>query len=150
MMIPHHYQALVMSGLAPTRSNDQDLRALASQIAAEQSLEIMMMQAWQSWNGLAVTDAEQAYNMVLQDPMMLERMGMATPAQMAALTASQGTDFDVSYLQLMIRHHQGALGMLVDVLSNGSDVILNQWANEMYMTQLVQINWMQTMLAGKT
>ena len=150
MMIPHHYQALVMSRMGPTRSSDQEVLALAGQIDVEQGLEITMMQAWQSWNGLQVTDAEMAYNMMLQDPMMLEHMGMASPAQMAALSASQGTDFDVLYLQLMIRHHQGALGMLVDVLTNGSDVILAEWANEMYMTQLVQINWMQAMLDSKT
>lgn len=109
-----------------------------------------MMQAWQSWNRLEVTDAEQAYEEMLQDPMMLEMMGMASPEQMAALSASNGAAFDVMYLRLMIRHHQGALDMIVDVLANGSDEILRGWASDMHVTQQAQINWMQDLLASKT
>lgn len=150
MMIPHHQQALVMSQMAPSRSNDQNLLALASQIEVEQGLEISMMQAWQSWNGLEVTDAEQAYQDVLQDPMMLEDMGMATPEQLDALSAAQGTEFDVLYLQLMIQHHEGALDMIVEVLSHGSDQTLMWWANDMFVTQQSQIFWMDSMLANKT
>ena len=148
--VSHHYQALVMSRMAPTRSSDQDLIALAGQIEVEQDLEIMMMQSWQSWNGLDVTDAETAYNELLQDPMMLEQMGMATPAQLDALSAAQGNDFDILYLQLMIRHHEGALDMIDHVLTHGSDEILAQWANDMLVTQQTQIFWMEDMLAGKT
>jgi uncharacterized protein (DUF305 family) len=150
MMIPHHYQALLMSRMAPTRASDPAVRSLASQIDAEQGVEITMMQGWQSRNRLEVTNAEQAYQEMLQDPMMLEMMGMASPEQMAALSAAQGADYDVMFLRLMIRHHQGALQMCVDVLTNGSDEILNQWANEMYVTQQAQINWMQDLLASKT
>lgn len=149
-MIPHHYQALLMSQMAPTRSNDQNLIALASQIEVEQGLEISMMQAWQSWNGLPVTDAETAYHHHLHDPMMVEQMGMATPQEMAALSAAQGTAFDVLYLQLMIRHHEGALGMIEDVLIHGSDEILAGWASDMLVTQQAQIYWMEDMLAQKT
>src|SRR5690606_8769640 len=32
MMIPHHHQALLMSGLAPSRSSSSQVRALASRI----------------------------------------------------------------------------------------------------------------------
>ena len=149
-MIPHHYQALLMSRMAPTRSNDQAVLAIAGQIDAEQGLEITTMQSWQSWNHLEVTNAEQAYQEHLQDPMMLEMMGMATPEQMAALSAADGADFDVMFLRLMIRHHQGALDMCTDVLTNGSDEILRGWATDMYVTQQAQINWMQDLLADKT
>ena len=38
----------------------------------------------------------------------------------------------------------------MNVMTNGSDPTLREWANEMYMTQLVQIGWMQNMLEGKT
>ncbi|HEX5596868.1 MAG TPA: DUF305 domain-containing protein [Micromonosporaceae bacterium] len=150
MMIPHHYQALLMSQMAPTRAIDEAVRAIASQIDVEQGLEITMMQSWQSWNGLEITDAEEAYQEHLQDPLMLEMMGMATPEQMAALSAAIGADFEVMYLRLMIRHHEGALDMLADVLANGSDEILRGWANDMYVTQQAQINWMQDLLASKT
>lgn len=150
MMIPHHYQALLMSRMASTRANDQAVLSIAGNIDAEQGLEITMLQAWQSWNGIEVTDAEEAYQEHLQDPMMLEMMGMATPEQMTALSAATGADFDVMFLQLMIRHHQGALDMCADILANGSDETLGLWANDMYVTQQAQINWMQDLLASKT
>ena len=150
MMIPHHYQALLMSQLAPGRSTDSNLLALASQIEVEQSLEIIMMQSWQTSHGLPVTDAAMAYHHMLQDPMMLEQMGMATPQQMDALAAAQGTEFDVLYLQLMIRHHEGALDMIEHVLTHGSDPLLAEWATDMMVTQQTQIYWMQAMLDDKT
>jgi uncharacterized protein (DUF305 family) len=150
MMIPHHYQALLMSRMAPTRSSDQAVRSIAGNIEAEQGLEITTMQSWQSGHGLDVTDAQRSYEEMVQDPMMVEMMGMASPEQMAALSASQGAAFDVLFLRLMIRHHQGALDMITEVLSNGSDDLLRQWATDMYVTQQAQINWMQDLLASKT
>jgi uncharacterized protein (DUF305 family) len=150
MMIPHHYQALVMSEMAPTRSSNTELLALASRIDVEQELEISTMQRWQAWNGHPVTNAQQAYEQMLQNPAMLEQMGMATPAELADLSAASGTAFDVLYLELMIEHHEGALDMLLNVMINGSDFIIQQMAGDMYVTQYTQILQMQQMLADLT
>jgi len=151
MMIPHHYQALVMSRMAPGRSNNQELLALASRIDVEQELEIGMMQNWQMWNGLEVTNAEEAYHhLLMHDPAHAEEMGMATPAEMAQLSAASGTAFDVLYLQLMIEHHEGALDMIIDVLINGSDEIVQWMASDMGVTQQTQIEHMKEMLADLT
>ena len=151
MMIPHHYQAILMSQLAPGRSTDPNLLALASQIEAEQNLEIMIMQGWQTSNGLEVTDPAMAYHhLIMNHPEHAAEMGMATPAELAALSAAQGNEFDILYLQLMIRHHQGALDMIEHVLIHGSDPLLAEWATDMLVTQQTQIFWMQAMLADKT
>ena len=150
MMIPHHYQALIMGRMATTRSNNQELLAFASRIDVEQDLEIGMMQNWQMWNGLEVTDAEQAYHHMLHDPMMLEQMGMASPEELEDLSAATGTAFDVLYLQLMIEHHEGALDMIIDVLINGSDEIVQWMASDMSVTQQTQIGHMEEMLADLT
>jgi uncharacterized protein (DUF305 family) len=146
MMIPHHFQALVMSDLVIQGGSDAEVRQLAERIDLEQDIEIDSMQAWQGWNGLEVTDAEEAYQDMLQDPEMLHHMGMATPAELADLDAAQGTAADVLFLQLMIRHHQGAIDMIVDVLINGSDETVQQMANDMGVTQDTQIQQMQEML----
>ena len=148
MMIPHHHQARLMSRLARTRSSDPQVRALASRIDVEQGLEISMMQGWQGWNGLQVTNAAQAYEMMLT-PMHrehLEHMGMATPEEMAALSAASGKAFDRLYLELMIDHHNGALRMLEDVIINGSDQTLAFWATDMLSAQSSQIWQMRQML----
>src|SRR5690625_3361129 len=150
MMMPHHFQALVMSGMAPERSNDQELLTLADRIDAEQDIEISMMQSWQGWRDLEVTDAEEAYQEILQDPEMLEQMGMATPGELDERSGSTGTAFDVQYLELMIEHHEGAIDMLVDVITNGNDATLEGWATDMLTTQQTQIRQMEAMLEAKS
>lgn len=148
MMIPHHFQATVMGELAEGRAGDDTLLALADRIEVEQEVEIAMMQNWQSWNGLEVTDAETAYEMMLGMPMMLEMMGMATPEEMDDLADASGTDFDRLYLELMLEHHGGAITMLENVILDGSDQTLQFWATDMLTAQNVQIFQMEEMLAA--
>lgn len=148
MMIPHHFQATVMSELAADRSSSDALLAFSDRIGVEQTVEIGMMQNWQTWNDLEVTDAEMGYEMMLGMPMMLEQMGMATPAELDDLAASSGTDFDRLFLELMIEHHEGALPMFENVILNGSDTTLEYWANDMMSGQTLQLSFMEEMLAA--
>lgn len=145
MMIPHHFQALVLSGLVEDGGSDAEVRALAERIDVEQHGEILMMQGWQGSNGLEVTNAEEAYQEMLQDPEMVEAMGMATPAELEDLSSAHGTAADVLFLQLMIKHHQGAINMLLDVITNGSDPQMQEWALDMLSVQTVQVDMMQQM-----
>ena len=150
MMIPHHYQALVLSDLVPDRSSDTELEALASRIHLEQGLEIGTMRGWQGSHGLPKTDPETAYQELLGDPDMLAEMGMATPEQIAELETLSGTEFDILFLNLMITHHEGAIRMLEDELLHGQDITLQQQAQDMMSTQRAQISIMQDMLSTKT
>jgi uncharacterized protein (DUF305 family) len=146
MMIPHHHQALVLSRLAPDRTTSSDLLALAGRIDVEQTVEITTMQQWQAQNGFDETDPESAYTMMMQDPMMIEMMGMATQAELDQLETLSGTAFDKLFLQLMIDHHQGAIDMCVQVMTHGQEPVLQSMANEMLTTQSTQIFQMQAML----
>ncbi len=150
MMIPHHYQALVLSDLTPSRSSDATLKALANRIHLEQGLEIKVMQGWQSRNGVPVTDAAMAYEMMLDDPDMLAEMGMASREDIAELETLSGNAFDIRWLNIMITHHEGAIRMLVDVLVTTTDPDMMQMASDMYATQESQLNAMDEMLAAKT
>ncbi|MBY5161399.1 DUF305 domain-containing protein [Salsipaludibacter albus] len=146
MMIPHHFQATVMGDMATSQAGTEEIRAWAERISVEQDVEIGMMQNWQTWNGLDVTDAESAYEMMLGMPMMMEQMGMASPEELDQLSASSGADFDRMYLELMITHHEGAIDMLVEVITDGSDDVLSGWATEMLTTQTWQVEEMRIML----
>ena len=147
MMIPHHHQALVLSGLAPDRTTNTELLALAERIDVEQTVEIGTMQQWQAFNGFDVTDPASAYEMMMQDPAMIEMMGMATQAELDQLGTLSASAFDQLFLQLMIDHHQGAVDMCVEVMTNGQEPVLQSMANEMLTTQTTQIFQMQAMLA---
>lgn len=150
MMIPHHFQALVLTELVPDRSSDTQVESLAGRIHLEQGLEIGTMRGWEGSNGLPKTDPEESYEMMLADPEMVEMMGMASPEELAELETLSGNEFDVLFLNLMITHHEGAIRMLRDVLLDGQDLNLQQQALDMMSTQQVQIGIMQDMLATKT
>ena len=110
------------------------------------TIEIATMQRWQVFNGFDESDPETAYAMMMQNPEMLEMMGMATEAELDQLDTLSGSAFDQLFLQLMIDHHQGAVDMCVVVMTNGQEPVLQSMANEMLTTQSTQIFQMQTML----
>ncbi len=116
-MIAHHAQAMEMSALAPQRAARPDLRLLAERIDASQRHEISLMEAWLRARGLPVPTAggEHAHHGPAEHEAMA---GMATPAEMARLAASTGAEFDRLFLELMIRHHEGALTMVAQLLSS--------------------------------
>ena len=149
MMIPHHHQALVMSGLASDRTGNAEVLALADRIVAEQTVEIGTMQQWQAFNGFDVTDPVVAYEAMMQNPAMIEMMGMATQAELELLATLSGGAFDELFLRLMIDHHQGAVDMCVRVMTDGQEPVLQSMATEMLTTQSTQIVQMQAML-GET
>jgi uncharacterized protein (DUF305 family) len=147
MMIPHHHQAHVLTRLAPDRTTYTELLALAGRIDVEQTVEIATMQRWQAFNGFDETDPVSSYGMMMQDPAMIEVMGMATQAELDQLETLTGEAFDQLFVELMIDHHQGAVDMCVQVMTNGQESVLQSMANEMLTTQSTQIFQMQAMLA---
>ena len=75
---------------------------------------------------------------------------MATPEQMAALAASEGAEFDRLFLTLMIRHHEGAVDMVDDLLDQpGSayDPILFEFTSDITNDQTAEIERMSALLA---
>ena len=150
MMIPHHYQAIVMTRLAPKRAKGKRVRAIADRIRAEQSIEIDSLQGWQGRSGLSVTDEQHSYQHMLHDHDMLEEMGMATPKQMKKLRAADGRAFDKMLLRLMIPHHKGAIRMAEDVATDGNDLFLRQMAVDMIDSQSRQVYDMRQILKDIT
>ena len=76
--------------------------------------------------------------------------GMLTAAELEKLDASRGKDFERLFLQLMIRHHEGAIMMVDDLLKTpraAQDVNINVFANEVVTVQQAEIEAMHQMLA---
>lgn len=72
--------------------------------------------------------------------------GMATAADLAALRDTRGVAFDRLFLQLMVRHHQGALTMVDAVTAGGRDLLIEELAADVGATQAVEIDRMQELL----
>jgi uncharacterized protein (DUF305 family) len=112
-MIVHHAQALTMSGLAPERTERNDLRLLAERIAVSQQDEIALMRDWLVAAGESVPDLEHAHHRASHDRAAM--VGMASDTELAQLAAARGPAFDRLFLELMIRHHEGALAMVAEL-----------------------------------
>ena len=117
-MSRHHLQGVEMANLALERSEDPEVRSLAFDISSIQTNQVGRMEGWLSlWgvrpSGGAVMawmehDSGHAGHSMDHGTVM---PGMATEEELAGLRELSGTAFDVEFLRLMIRHHQGGLGM---------------------------------------
>ncbi|MFJ2032372.1 DUF305 domain-containing protein [Streptosporangium sp. NPDC087985] len=137
-MISHHRQAIDMAVLAPTRAGSDTLKSLASRIKDAQGPEIQYMTTWLQQQGQKAPGHHADH---------AGMPGMATPAQMEALRAASGKEFDQLFLTLMSAHHQGALTMSEEVLIGGSHIKVEELANDVTATQSAEIRRMQEMLA---
>ncbi|MGX2998601.1 DUF305 domain-containing protein [Streptomyces sp. JNUCC 64] len=139
MMIQHHGQALVMTELVPKRAGSDRIKRLAARIAAAQGPEIGAMEGWLKTNG---GDKEHSGSGHDHGDMP----GMASERQLAALKAARGKAFDELFLKLMITHHEGAVSMAVDALSEGNDVRVEEMANDVLSQQTAEIGRMSALL----
>ncbi len=146
-MIPHHHQALEMAALVAERTNRPALIDVAGRIEASQGDEIEFMQNWLRDRGEPVPDPTAHHAMHTHHKMA----GMATPEQMAALADAEGTDFDRLFLTLMIRHHEGAVKMVEELLEQpGSayDPVLFEFTTDVTNDQEAEIDRMDALLAS--
>lgn len=148
MMVPHHAQAVEMAGLARKYAVDPDVRRMADRIRAAQGPEILAMSAWLEREGAEVPQPG-------DDPRQFDHsehgsdsmMGMLTKQEMSELAHARGSRFDRLFLQGMIRHHRGALAMVDTVATEGVDVLVNELAADVHVTQTSEIATMQELLA---
>jgi uncharacterized protein (DUF305 family) len=150
-MIPHHAQAVVMAGWAPSHGARKDVAILCERIVVAQRDEIAMMQEWLRDRGLPVPDATSTRHRMKMNGVEHDMLmpGMLTDEEMAALDRARGPEFDRLFLTGMIKHHQGAIDM-VDVLfkSYGAaqDETVFKFANDVYADQSIEIDRMTEML----
>jgi uncharacterized protein (DUF305 family) len=154
-MIMHHQQAVEMTALIASHTENKDVRALGAKISSSQSDEIRFMQRWLAGRGQA-TSMPGAMpgmpNMDMNGKPMAPMPGMLTPEQMAALRVAKGAEFDRLFLTGMIQHHCGALIMvkaLFDEAGAGQDADIFNFATDADNTQRAEIRIMQHMLEEK-
>jgi uncharacterized protein (DUF305 family) len=153
-MIMHHAQAVEMTALIPSHTENKDLRLLGARISSSQSSEINFMKRWLAARGEPVSMAMPGIkNMDMSGHPMPLMPGMLTPEQMAALRKAKGTEFDSLFLTGMIQHHNGALTMVKDLFDTagaGQDAELFNFATDVDTGQRAEIRIMQGMLEKET
>jgi uncharacterized protein (DUF305 family) len=143
-MIGHHAQALEMAALLPERTSRDDMRLLAKRIEVSQADEIKMMQRWLQARGQTVPGPHAHH--APGAPLM---PGMLTPEEMARLAAAKGAVFDRLFLELMVKHHDGALTMVKQLFATagaGQESEIYAFASDVEADQRMEIGRMQGLL----
>jgi uncharacterized protein (DUF305 family) len=152
-MIMHHSQAVEMTALIASHTQNKDVRSLGEKISRSQSDEINFMRRWLMARGEPVSIAMPGMEDMDMSGNPIEPMpGMLTPKQMEALQNAKGAEFDRLFLTGMIQHHRGALAMvkeLFDTPGAGQDADLFDFATDADNTQRAEITIMQNMLKEK-
>ena len=141
-MLAHHAQALEMTALRASRSTSDDLRLMALRIELSQMDEIRMMQDWLKARGEPLPEPHAHYHAGTMP-------GMLTADEMARLEQARGADFDRLFLELMIKHHQGALVMVDELFATpgaGQDSEVFAFASDIVDDQRIEIGRMAAML----
>ncbi|MBX3175373.1 MAG: DUF305 domain-containing protein [Gemmatimonadaceae bacterium] len=141
-MIAHHAQAVHMTRLAEAAGAGPRVLKLAQKIDLSQAGEIALMQGWLRDHRQFAPDTSAWRTMSMP--------GMLTPDELTRLEAARGTDFDRLFLRLMIKHHEGAIKMVADLMATpraAQDVDVSVLANDVENTQLAEIGLMWQMLA---
>lgn len=141
-MTKHHAQALEMTSLVPGRNASQGLGLLAERIDVSQKDEIALMRRWLERRGKPLPPpGEHAMHMAMP--------GMLTEAEMASLRAATGREFERLFLELMIKHHEGALTMVAELMGSqgaAQDSELYALVSDIEADQRAEIARMQSML----
>lgn len=140
MMVPHHEQALELSDLAANRSQNPQVRDLASRIAQAQGPEIEQMQSW-----LAEQQGRESGSAPGDTPQQGGMAGMVSPQAMDALRQASGEEFDRLWVEAMIQHHEGAVRMAQTQLEEGSDPRMRNLAEQMVAAQEAELQELRSL-----
>jgi uncharacterized protein (DUF305 family) len=75
--------------------------------------------------------------------------GMATDAELSKLRSLSGRPFDVYFLQLMLRHHQGGTSMAQYASQHSNLPALKALVNSILASQGAEMDQMKLMLTGR-
>lgn len=150
-MIGHHAQAIQISRWADSHGASSQLQILAGRIMNAQRDEIALMQQWLRDRGQAVPEVSETGMMMGEHAGHAMHMpGMLTADEIAQLDQARGKEFDRLFLTFMIKHHQGAVAMVKELVgSQGAalDDTVFKLASDVSAEQTTEIDRMQQMLA---
>jgi len=133
-MVVHHQSAIEMAQLVEERSAHKELKQMAQKMIDDQRREIQQMEEWkQKW----YADKGDAVNMSM--PGMAESM---KDMSMDALRSATGETFDAMFIDMMGRHHDGAIKMAQDAVSKATHPEIMKLANDIIREQKREVSQM--------
>ncbi|MBF4462949.1 MULTISPECIES: DUF305 domain-containing protein [unclassified Rathayibacter] len=164
----HHLQGAQLAMIARERSADGEVLTVSKDILLTQQQQAGQLFGWltswglpqaspepsMTWMGrptlAGAADEHSAMGMSTEEGVVPTRMpGLATPEQIAALSAASGRDFDRMFLELMIAHHRGAIDMAEALLARSRLGVATNFASSVVTAQEAEISLMEQMLADR-
>ncbi|WP_112262137.1 DUF305 domain-containing protein [Lentzea terrae] len=161
-MSQHHLQGIQMANIARDRSSDPEIRQLAFDIASTQLEQVGRMKGWlmmwneheqnvsgvyMAWMNDSGVHGHGATTPEAGKPLM---PGMAVTDELTKLrTMPAGRDFDVYFLQLMLRHHVGGAPMAEYAATRASQPFVRTLADNMLKSQGSETELMKDYLAKR-
>lgn len=155
----HHAQAIEMAMEIYRKTDDDELRVLSYDIATGQAGQRGEMYDWLVRWGLPQTggpmmhwmdasaaghDHGPASGEAMTEVEAHAAMGMASSEELTALKSATGQEADCLFLELMIRHHEGAIPMAEALLELGTDARALQIAEAIQSGQTAEIDAMES------
>lgn len=146
-MSVHHAQAVELAGLVLARTDQEDIRTLATDIQLTQQAQIGQMHGWLDlWNANRTTTGPRMAWMGM--PVTGAMPGMASTEQLDSLRAATGSAAERTFLKLMIEHHRSGLSMASAATSSNIGAVRGL-AAAMVESQRSEIEAMEALLAQR-
>ena len=144
-MSVHHAQAVEMAEIVRDKTESEEVRIMAADMALTQQGQIGRMQGWlEVWN-LPATGAEPAMAW-MGHPTEGRMPGMASPEEIERLQNAPPEETDKMFFRLMIPHHQAAVPMAEAVIEETDRPEVENLARAIAATQPGEVELMKEML----
>lgn len=121
-MTKHHLDGIKMTQMAVDKAANEELRAMAQKMIADDQKDVERMQAARGEGG------DVTIEMIVSMPGMMPEEAMAR--DMARLEAASGSSFDAAFTEIMPEHHQAAITMAEHETKMGSSEAMIAIARE--------------------
>ena len=147
-MAVHHAQAVQMAEIVQRRTESDEIRLLATDIALTQQGQIGQMQGWLAAWRLPQTGDEASMSW-MGHPTDGPMPGMATPEEISTLETLPPDEADEQFMRLLIPHHEAAIPMAEAVLAETDRPEVEQLASAIAASQQSEIQIMQDLLRSR-
>ena len=145
-MIPHHQQAIDMAEMAEAQATNAQVKDLAGRIKGAQDPEIQQLtDMLEEWGAPTEPSTSGESDMPGMDHGDMSGEGMMSDEEMQKLEGATGAEFDSMWVQMMIKHHQGAVAMAKTELEQGSNAEAKDLAQKIIDAQEAEIKEMQAL-----
>jgi uncharacterized protein (DUF305 family) len=156
----HHLQAVTMAGVARERSTDQEVHDLAFDIESTQLTQAGEMTGWlTAWTQpelpqpgrqpMSWMTGPSGHSHTTTTSGVVRMPGMASPEELSRLKSVTGKDLDILFLQLILRHHQGAVPMAQYAVQHAGVGYVRDLAQKIVTSQTAEVTLMIKMLNAR-